>query len=176
MAMTQSAAVQLFVADGFSNVTMHAVAERAGIGVATLYRYFGTKEELVIWDANEEDVVDAIKTNLATLPPIAAVRAALVSAAPTYEVDATLELVRLACSEPAIVYATSLSDRQAANELASSFREHHPSMSPVAASTVARSCLGALEAALDHWQETDESTGLTALIEEAFDAISAEQQ
>ncbi len=137
MVAIQSTAVELFVADGFANVTMQAIADAAGVGVATVYRYFGTKEDLVIWDEHEELVLDAIERNLARLPAVAAVRAALIEFAPIYETDANLALARLACNEPAIVSATSLSDRQAVGELAEACRQHDPSMSAVAASAVA---------------------------------------
>lgn len=40
------AARQLFVETGYSRTTMDAIAERAEVGVATVYNYFGNKETL----------------------------------------------------------------------------------------------------------------------------------
>jgi hypothetical protein len=134
---------------------------------------FGTKEDLVIWDQNEQLVVDTITTNLEALPPVAAVRNALVDLAPTYETPANLELARLACNESAIVHATSLSDREVTRELAAAFRECDPSMTPIMASAVAGACLGAVETAFDHWQATDGATSLSSIIDETFEAIGA---
>ncbi len=38
----------LFLDQGFEDTTMEQIAERAGIGTSTLYRYFPTKDQLVI--------------------------------------------------------------------------------------------------------------------------------
>lgn len=48
-------AVELFDEHGYENVTMDDVAEAAGVSVATLYRRFGTKENLVCWQSDEQD-------------------------------------------------------------------------------------------------------------------------
>ncbi len=41
-------AAELFLRDGIENVKMTDIADRSEIGVASLYRYFGTKETLVV--------------------------------------------------------------------------------------------------------------------------------
>ncbi len=41
------AALALLVSDGYRGLTMEAVRERAGVGKATLYRRYGSKDELV---------------------------------------------------------------------------------------------------------------------------------
>jgi AcrR family transcriptional regulator len=41
------AALDLFVADGFHGTAVPRVAERAGVGAGTIYRYFESKEALV---------------------------------------------------------------------------------------------------------------------------------
>jgi AcrR family transcriptional regulator len=43
-----SAALELLVEDGFARMTMEGVASRAGVGKATVYRRWDTKEELVV--------------------------------------------------------------------------------------------------------------------------------
>jgi AcrR family transcriptional regulator len=41
-----SAGLQVFAADGYPGATMNAIAERAGLGAASIYRYFPSKAEL----------------------------------------------------------------------------------------------------------------------------------
>lgn len=53
----RSAAVDLFVAHGFEETTMDAIAEAADVSVRTVFRYFPTKEDLAFADA-EQLVVD----------------------------------------------------------------------------------------------------------------------
>lgn len=47
-------AVRLFAERGYGNVRMEDVAEASGVSVATLYRRFTTKENLVCWQADEQ--------------------------------------------------------------------------------------------------------------------------
>ncbi len=75
------AARTLFVARGYSRTTMDAIAESAGVGVATVYTYFGSKEgvfaELARMDMSE--LKAAGEAALARLPvdPVAAVQTLL---------------------------------------------------------------------------------------------------
>lgn len=58
-------AVRLFGDRGYDNVTMEDVAEATGVSVATLYRRFTTKENLVCWHPDEQvgiaTLVEAIR-------------------------------------------------------------------------------------------------------------------
>ena len=55
---------ELFSKEGIDNVTMNNIADKAEIGVASLYRYFSTKEELAIqcatkmWQKEKEKAID----------------------------------------------------------------------------------------------------------------------
>lgn len=46
-----SKAVDLFIKEGISNVTMSDIAKHIGVGEATLYRYFGRKQNIVLLGA-----------------------------------------------------------------------------------------------------------------------------
>ncbi|MGA9521268.1 MAG: helix-turn-helix domain-containing protein [Myxococcaceae bacterium] len=41
-----ASALEIFAAHGYAGATMTAIAERAGLGTASLYRYYASKEEL----------------------------------------------------------------------------------------------------------------------------------
>ncbi len=70
------AAVQAFAEDG-PDVTLDAVAKRAGVGIGTLYRHFPTREALVEASYRNElaRLCDAAGELLAELPPDRALRA-----------------------------------------------------------------------------------------------------
>lgn len=59
-------AVRRFEERGYDNVTMQEVADATGVSVATLYRRFTTKENLVCWQSDEisgmADLVAAIQS------------------------------------------------------------------------------------------------------------------
>ena len=58
----------LFKERGIERVSMNEVAQKSGIGVATLYRYFNTKQELVIaigtwiWDEYSRNYISKMKS------------------------------------------------------------------------------------------------------------------
>lgn len=55
-----AAAVALFAEHGYDNVTMERVAQATGVSVATLYRRFTTKENLVCWQPDEQTAMAAL--------------------------------------------------------------------------------------------------------------------
>lgn len=52
----QLAALDLFDAHGFAAVTIDQVAERAQVSPSTIYRHFGTKEGLLIYDSSDQEL------------------------------------------------------------------------------------------------------------------------
>lgn len=50
----QDIALQLFTENGFDSTSVEDVARAAGISPRTTYRYFGTKEQLVVWDPMDD--------------------------------------------------------------------------------------------------------------------------
>jgi len=98
-------ALNLFDQYGFENVTVEQVAERAGISVRSVHRYFPAKEDLVVGmlEANGEFVRDVLLTRPASEPALLSLHAAYVdlvrtgSDAPRYR-----SAMRLLSSTPAL--------------------------------------------------------------------------
>ncbi|MFT4085894.1 MAG: TetR family transcriptional regulator [Gordonia sp. (in: high G+C Gram-positive bacteria)] len=59
----QDIALQLFTESGFDSTSVNDVARAASVSPRTVYRYFGTKEQLVVWDPMD----DRLATNLQAL-------------------------------------------------------------------------------------------------------------
>jgi AcrR family transcriptional regulator len=51
------ASVKLFLKNGFQETSMREIAETAGIGKSTLYDYFKTKDDILLWGV-EDQLVD----------------------------------------------------------------------------------------------------------------------
>ena len=47
VAAIQEATLLVLLADGFGGLTTNAIAERAGVGIGSIYRYFTNKESIV---------------------------------------------------------------------------------------------------------------------------------
>lgn len=74
----QRIALTLFEENGFDGVTIEQIAEAADVSPSTVYRYFGTKEDLVIHDEFDDRVTAGLTHFLEQgLGPWAAAEAAL---------------------------------------------------------------------------------------------------
>ena len=71
----QGAAVELFSERGFAKTTVEDIARKAGVGPATIYRLFDTKERIVIWDEYDEGFMEAMHSLIAANGLAAALQA-----------------------------------------------------------------------------------------------------
>jgi AcrR family transcriptional regulator len=73
-------ALRLFREQGYQATTVEQIAAAAEVSPSTFFRYFPTKEDVVLQDDMEVRLLDALARQPADLPPIPAVRAAMVEA------------------------------------------------------------------------------------------------
>ncbi len=62
MARIQHVALDLFDEHGYREVTVERVAAQAGVSPSSVYRYFGTKEMLVLYDEADPKLLDVLRT------------------------------------------------------------------------------------------------------------------
>jgi AcrR family transcriptional regulator len=70
-------ALRLFREQGYQATTVEQIAAAAEVSPSTFFRYFPTKEDLVLQDDMDTRMVEAFSRQPAELSPIAAVRAAM---------------------------------------------------------------------------------------------------
>ncbi|MEV7967466.1 TetR family transcriptional regulator [Sphaerisporangium sp. NPDC088356] len=70
-------AMRLFVEQGYENTTIEQIAEAAEVSPSTFFRYFPTKEDVVIQDDYDPLLASAFLEQPASLPPLAALREAV---------------------------------------------------------------------------------------------------
>ena len=58
MRHVQSVAIDLFERHGFGKVTIEQIARAADVSPSSIYRHFGTKEQLVLWDEYDPMLLD----------------------------------------------------------------------------------------------------------------------
>ena len=75
-AAIQRHALRLFRERGYDATTASQIAEAAEVSESTFFRYFRTKEDVVLWDDLDPRVIEAFRAQPAALPPVAALRAA----------------------------------------------------------------------------------------------------
>ena len=94
MRRVQEVALELFEARGFDDVSVEEVANRAGLGAASVYRHFGTKEQLVLWDEYDPMLFEAIAQRLPKTPPFEAMVDAVCGALGTFYARDKVSLLR----------------------------------------------------------------------------------
>ena len=71
----QDEAFRLVRRDGFDATTIEAIAEAADVSSSTVYRYFGTKEGVLLWDELELPSWELLEEEMQERPPLDALLA-----------------------------------------------------------------------------------------------------
>lgn len=175
MRTTQRLALTLFQEKGFDNVTVGEIAVEVGMAPSTLYRHFGTKEDLILWDEHDAAIDAALERELKIKPPLRAIQEAfLQELVPRYEADLEFQLTRIQ-----YIYATEQlhaaaidADLQAREELTAGLRHFMSKKNRDAASMIAGAALLALDIAIGRWQADNAKRSLSERLTEAFDQLA----
>jgi len=76
-AAIQEQAMRLFREQGYEATTVEQIAEAADVSPSTFFRYFGTKEDVVAYDALDPLVMEAWRAQPKDVQPIRAIRNAM---------------------------------------------------------------------------------------------------
>ena len=86
-------ALRLFRENGYQQTTVEKIAEAAEVSPSTFFRYFPTKEDLILQDDMDTRLVEAFERQPPGLGPVAAVRAATRQVIASYS-EADLDVIR----------------------------------------------------------------------------------
>jgi AcrR family transcriptional regulator len=86
-------ALRLFSENGYQRTTVEQIAAAAEVSPSTFFRYFPTKEDLVLQDDMDTRMVEAFERQPPGLGPIAAIRAATREVVESYS-EADLDVLR----------------------------------------------------------------------------------
>jgi len=106
----QNAALDLFDERGYDTVTVEQIAEAAEISPSSVYRYFGTKEQMVLWDEFDPMLAQRLRAELAGAPPLEAVRRVMlttVQGLAVGDVQRIQRRIRHVMSDPTLEAATA---------------------------------------------------------------------
>lgn len=173
MRRAQDAALDLFEARGFDAVTVDDVARAAGVGVASLFRNFGTKENLVLWDEYDPLFFEAVAAHLKTKSPLEAMSAGVRDAlGSVYEKDRrrVLRRTELMAKTPALRLA-GLANLHLLREGLSQV------LAPKVKDPLERELLCAvfgatLEVSVERWRKERARRTLAVILREAFKLVA----
>ena len=149
-------AIELMLRRGFARTSVDDVAHAAGISRRSFYRYFGTREELVL--GKTEDQVATLVTALAAQPPVRA-----------------LAFARLVLGDPDL-RARQLEQRAAWREalapvIEQRARQSGAPLDEIGANALVAAALSCLDVAVVAWVGQEGRTPLPQLYERAVTAV-----
>jgi AcrR family transcriptional regulator len=170
MKRVQTEAVSRFIANGFDQVTVEEIAAAAEVSAMSVYRWFGTKEALVLWDEFDPPILAHVADRLGGQPVLSAVRDAMVVLLDdVYDRERALALDRaqLIFREPALAAAAEHNSRQLRDAFIELFTTR-AGLDRFEARVSATVASALLTAAIDEWQRHDGTRPLADLITEGF--------
>jgi AcrR family transcriptional regulator len=168
--------MRLFAQQGYDETTVEQIAAAAEISPSTFFRYFKTKEDVVVQDRYDDMIIEAIIAAPKDLAPVQAIRHALGQAfvgIDAAEIEQSFERARLVLNHPAL-RARSLQnmvETTGAMSVALAARMgREPSDTRVRA--LCGACMGALLECVMRWLEHGGPLiELAAMIDEALDVV-----
>ncbi|MEX1007915.1 MAG: TetR family transcriptional regulator [Acidimicrobiia bacterium] len=172
-ATIQAEALRLFAEQGYDATTCEQLAAAAGVSPATFFRYFPTKEDVVLQDDYDPLLTASLHERPLHEAPVVAVRRALASTlAPLYLTDAVAIRARtqLILSVPALRARMHEQTRKAEKLLAVELAAR-AGLDPdnLRVRAVAAALAAALTTAVESW--ASQGGELPARIDEALDAL-----
>ncbi|OEV04851.1 TetR/AcrR family transcriptional regulator [Streptomyces oceani] len=166
------AAYQLFAEQGYDATPVDQIAEVAEVSPSTVFRYFPTKEDIVLTDEHDPVIAEELRRRPPEEPPVTALREAL-SAVLTrmYEEDAaeTRQRMNLMYDVPAIrarmTEHTSMTVRLLSEVLVD--RTGRPA-DDLELRVVTGAAMGALAEAFNHWVENGKRHGMREVVDNAL--------
>jgi AcrR family transcriptional regulator len=170
-------AFKVFAERGFDQVTATEVAEAAGISRASFFRYFEAKEDAVFVVQEElgVDVAAALSARPDGEDAWTALRRALDVAVRTYQRDPDEMLARLRLIRCTPDLRSHQLDRldEWKKALGAALAERlGAGGEAIRVEALVAAALGAFDAALTRWSESDGAEDLIALIDDAFAAVA----
>jgi len=101
----QEQAIRLFRSQGYDRTTVEQIADAADVSPSTFFRYFPTKEDVVLYDAHDPLLMEAFRRQPPELTALGAMREAMHEiwgALTAEEMDEQIERGRLAYTVPAL--------------------------------------------------------------------------
>ncbi len=171
MRLVQEVALDLFEAHGYADVTVERIAAASDISPSSVYRYFGKKEHVVLWDENDTIWSAHIPQGLRSHPPLEPLRFmvdALVSGVLRSDQARLRRRISLIMREPSVEAASALQAYRAAEAFGTAVsealgREH----GDLEIQLFSHALVGAVVGGLHHWYEGAFSTPLETIMRRA---------
>lgn len=171
-ALLQATALRLFSEQGYDATTVEQIAREAGVSHMTFFRYFPTKDAVVLDDGFDPAIAAAVAAAPAGLPPLARVctglRAALTQVDRPGQEDVRLR-VKIAAEHPALragTYANTEATQEAIADVLVA-----DGVRPFEARVATAAALAAITVALLEWCLRDHHDLMSSRLSAALDVL-----
>lgn len=167
-------ALELAHHHGYSNVTIEQIAEVAEISPSSIYRYFGTKEGIFLWDQFDRLALEFLAETDPAVPAMQAMQQAVESLAGALAEagESVRRQLLLIYTVPELKTATHRYLDELRQELATTIQHRQePEVSEIESLVVAGALIGAIDAVMEHWATTGGQTDLVAEIERSLEIL-----
>jgi AcrR family transcriptional regulator len=163
----QRHALRLFREQGYDATTIEQIAEAAEVSPSTFFRYFPTKEDLVLSDEYDPMILAAFHAQPADVPPVRALRAAIRSVSAGFGAEeraAIEERWRLSLEIPQVRAAALLNVTAGIDMFAGALANRAGRETPgFADRTLSGALMGVWMSALFHWGDHQDEDMLEAI-------------
>jgi len=173
--MIQTEALRLFAEKGYERTTIDEIADAAAISARTFFRYFPTKEDVVMWDEYDPIAPDLLASRPADEPVAQTFRAVMREAlGGLYRRDPELLLtrVRLMATVPELRARFMEAQAEGIDLFASLMAPRRPAGDDFQLRVVGLALIAAVTVALDAWRRDEGKSDLLELLDRAFDALA----
>jgi len=175
--MIQTEALRLFNEKGYARTTVEEIADAAAISPRTFFRYFPTKEDVVIWDEYDPLALDLLASRPDDEPLAESFRMVIretLDGLYRRDPQRLLQRVQLSASDPEVRARFLEEQTNGVAALASLFaRKRGTDPDELRMRVIGSSLLAAVYVALDLWQQDGGKHDLLALLDQATDALAA---
>ena len=171
-ALLQDAALRLFSEHGYDATTVEQIAREAGVSHMTFFRYFPTKDAVVLDDGFDPAISAAVATAPTELPPLTRVCTGLRAALTHVDLPGQEEVrlrVRIAAEHPVLragTYAATEATQEAIAEVLVA-----DGVTPFEARVASAAALSALTVALLEWCLSDQDDPMSSQLSSALDVL-----
>jgi AcrR family transcriptional regulator len=170
--------LKLFIANGYEDTTLEAIAEAAGISRRTFFYYFKSKDDILLaWQGSgfEEALGSAVVVESPDQAPLDAVRNCLLKLAVRYETKESIIVDRLFRSTDALRLRKQAIFVQMEQTLFAALCKLWPQPGRrTSLRIVAMVSIGAMRLAMDAWRKDGGKRPLAKYLRESFIALEAE--
>jgi AcrR family transcriptional regulator len=174
--MIQTEALRLFGEKGYAETTVEEIADAAAISPRTFFRYFPSKEDVVIWDEYDPLALDLLAARPDDEPLAETFRAVIretLAGLYRHDPERLLTRVQLASTVPELRARWLDEQSQGIEQLTELGRRGGALVDDLSLRVLGSAMLAAVSVALDAWQRDGGKADLLALLDRATDALAA---